>query len=475
MQTEIVFEHLWTEQGWLSPALVRISKQGHILATQPYTDSATKHEQIIRGYTVPGAINVHSHAFQRALAGRCELSTGQSLDNLWTWRQRMYAMAQMVSPEHYEAIAAFCYLEMVEHGFTRVADFHYVHHAPGGQRYSNPAEMGLRLAVAARQVGVGLSLLPTLYSYAGIGRQPVHEQLRFVHADVESYLNLLQTLLHTQHSHQATVGVALHSLRAVHPDQIQTVLSALPSLGSPQNLPIHIHVSETLQEVDECIAGLGARPIQWLLNNVSLNQHWTLLHATHVDAAEVRGMVQTGVLVGLCPMTEAMLGDGIFPLVEYHGMRGRWGIGTDSHYASSVVAELRMLECGQRLKHNRRNALVQELTLKPKQNLSSSDAALHHSGEQLWRAILQGYSAIGSEYTPGSLGAFADFVVLDAQASSLITHDCDTVLDAWLLSGVDNPVRDVMVGGRWIMQQRQHPQKAKIHLAYVQAMKTLLA
>lgn len=457
----IAFEHLWTPQGWLSPGHLCIDGHGRVVRIEPHLPSGATLESRVRGPAVPGMPNTHSHAFQRALAGRCETGSAGGEDNLWTWRERMYALAQAITPEQLEALAGFAYMEMLEHGFTGVAEFHYLHHAPDGAPYADAAEMSLRLAAAARHAGIGLTVLPTLYAHAGIGRPLLPEQARFGHTDVGRFLRLVESLQARSAQTGARVGMALHSLRAVAPAELHEAVDAAGRIGG--GVPIHIHVSETLREVDEVCQGLGARPVQWLLANAAVDTRWTLVHATHLSPEERAGLARSGALASLCPTTEATLGDGLFALPEYQGEGGSWAIGTDSHYASGVAAELRMLECGQRLRLGRRNVLA----------AASSDPRTLASGHQLFSAALHGARSLG---LPPVLapGAPADVVVLDPDSPSLAGHGLATVLDAWLLSGVADPVRDVLAAGQWVVREGRHRHRDGIVAAYVRAVQALL-
>lgn len=458
----IAFEHLWTAQGWLSPGFLCIDDAGRVVRIETSLPPGAELEESVRGPAVPGTPNTHSHAFQRALAGRCETGSPGNEDNLWTWRDRMYALAQAISPEQLEALAAFAYMEMLEHGFTRVAEFHYLHHAPGGAPYADPAEMSLRLAAAARNAGIGLTVLPTLYAHAGIGRPLLPEQARFGHTDVERFLRLVESLHARSAQTGARVGMALHSLRAVASAELRDAVAGADRIG--EGLPIHIHVSETPREVDEVCQGLGARPVQWLLANADIDHRWTLVHATHLTADERAALARSGALASLCPTTEAILGDGLFPLAEYQREGGAWAIGTDSHYASGVAAELRLLECGQRLRLGRRNVLAE----------TGGDPRTLGSGHQLFTAALRGARALG-EPSVLAPGAPADVVVLDPDSPSLAGHGLGTVLDAWLLSGIHDPVRDVLAAGQWVVRDGRHCHREGIVAAYVDAVHALMS
>lgn len=463
MSVAAVYEvqHLHQPNGWLSPGYLEIGTDGRILSvsgTKPKDKPVTR----LTGFGVPGLSNLHSHAFQRALAGRTEFVTAaQPEDNLWTWRKEMYRMVDRLTPEAYEAIAALVYLEMLQFGMTAVCEFHYVHHLPGGAAHANPAEMSDRLIAASAQTGLGLTLLPVLYAHGGIGKPVEATQRRFVHS-VDDYLKLIDTLRSRRATHEnLNIGLALHSLRAVTPDEAKAALAGMKAMDAGARL--HIHVSETTHEVVEVKAGLGARPVQWLLDNVGLDDNWCLVHATHLDASEIAGSAASGAVAGLCPLTEATMGDGFFPLVEYHGQNGAWGIGTDSHYSTSTAEELRILECGKRLELRRRNVIARPL-----------GGQQVHSGRVLFDTALAGGEQASAQGA-GALvpGRRADLVMLDGTCNVLLGHGPQTVLDAWILGGTQNPVRDVMVAGNWVIEDRIHPQQATIQNAYLDAMARL--
>ncbi len=303
------------------------------------------------GWCLPGIANLHSHAFQRAMAGLAERQTNPA-DSFWTWRETMYAMAARFDPELLHAVACQLYVEMLEAGYTSVCEFHYVHHAADGQPYAQADAMSQALLRAARDTGIRITLLPVLYMTGGFdGRALSPRQQRFGH-DVEAYLRLLETLRRDE-AGGVRIGCALHSLRAVPEAAMHEVLAALPD-----DSRIHVHISEQAAEVDECIALRGARPVQWLLDHAEVTTRWTLVHATHLDAAEVQGIARSGATVAICTTTEANLGDGLFPLRDYLDAGGRWGIGSDSNSSISPVEELRWLEYGQRLVTRRRNIAV---------------------------------------------------------------------------------------------------------------------
>lgn len=455
-------EHLYQRSGWLSPGYIEVGEDGVILslsATPPQGSAVEK----LKGFGVPGLSNLHSHAFQRALAGRTEFVTAaRAEDNLWTWRQEMYRLVDRLTPEAYEAIAALVYLEMLQFGMTGVCEFHYVHHLPGGVAHANPAEMSDRLIAAADATGIGLTLLPVLYAHGGIGKPVADTQKRFVHRPDE-FLKLIDRLRGRRKDRRNLhIGLALHSLRAVTPDEALAALTGMKAIDPDARL--HIHVSETTHEVREVEAGLGARPVQWLIDNVGLDGNWCLVHATHMDQSEISGLANSGATAGICPLTEATMGDGFFPLVEYHGDGGRWGIGTDSHYSTSTAEELRILECGKRLELRRRNVIARP-----------AEGREVHSGRVLFEtALAGGEQASGQGGGALEKGRRADLVMLDPDAHVLLGHGPNTVLDAWILGGTDNPVRDVMIAGRWVIRDRHHAREHDIRATYRTAMKRLM-
>ncbi|MEO6986942.1 MAG: formimidoylglutamate deiminase [Paralcaligenes sp.] len=457
-------EHLYQADGWLSPGFLEVGANGQIANIGQTAPDGNVQVCRLSGFCVPGMANLHSHAFQRALVGRTEFVTDyRTDDNLWTWRKAMYELAQRLTPRHYEAIAAQVYLEMLEFGITNVCEFHYVHHDIDGKRYANPSEMSERLIAAAEHAGIGMTLLPVLYAHSGVGKPPTDTQRRFTHSDVDEYLRLIESIREYRATQPALqVGMALHSLRAVAPGEIRAALEGITELDSKARL--HIHASETTQEVDEIKAGLGARPVQWLLDNVALDERWSIIHATHLDSDEIRGLAGSKAVAGLCPLTEATMGDGYFPLVQYHQMGGAWGIGTDSHYSTSIVEELRILECGQRLETRRRNVIA----------MPRGDSEVH-SGRTLFDTSLAGGEQSAGQNS-GALvaGRRADLVMLDSSTHNLLGHGPNTMLDSWILGGTQNPVRDVMVNGKWVIKDRHHSNGQAIRNAFVETIHSLM-
>lgn len=410
--------------------------------------SAIRTERTPAGWRLPGIANLHSHAFQRAMAGLAEVQT-DPVDSFWTWRETMYRMAGRFDPDSLRAVATQLYVEMLEAGYTTVCEFHYVHHAPDGAPYAPASAMADALIDAARATGIRLTLLPVLYMTGGFdGRALGERQRRFGH-DVDRYLRLFADL-HARQDDTLRVGCALHSLRAVPPDAMHAVLAALPG-----DARMHIHIAEQVPEVDECIALRGARPVAWLLDNAPVDARWTLVHATHLDDAEVTGIARSGATVALCPTTEANLGDGLFPLRDYLDAGGAWGIGSDSHISVSPVEELRWLEYGQRLVTQRRNV------------------AVAHDTPSVGATLFAGVQASAAAST--AFVAQEDAVVLDADAPLLAGATAHGLLDRWVFAGNRPLVREVHVAGRQVVADGRHA----LHLAaagdYADAIRRLLA
>jgi formimidoylglutamate deiminase len=445
--------HLHQPDGWLSPGFLEIDAAGRIAKVtgakpEDWDESGVER---LNGYVVPGMPNLHSHAHQRGLAGRAEGIAGATRSDFWSWRDQMYAFLNRLSPDDLEAIATQAYIEMLKAGYTSVGEFHYLHHDPAGQPYGNPAELSERIVAAAERTGIELTLLPVFYAHGGIGQPPDEGQRRFIHRDVESFLSPVERLMRLAEERPLLrVGVAPHSLRAVATDELTDLIAGADDLDSA--MPIHLHVAEQLKEVDECLAQLGARPVAWLLENVAVNSRWTLIHATHITAEERRGIAASGATAGLCPLTEANLGDGIFPLVGFQREGGRWGIGTDSNTAISVVDELRILDYGQRLTHHHRHPLVtggSSLTERPGRRLV--DLAVAGGAE----ALAQPVGAIRP-------GMRADLVELNPDAASLAGQTPETVLDGWLFASTRDVVRNVMVAGKWVICDGHHAEEEPV-------------
>ena len=411
------------------------------------TSPAPPIEAVAAGWRLPGIANLHSHAFQRAMAGLAERQTHPS-DSFWTWRETMYRMAARFDPDSLHAVAAQLYVEMLEAGYTTVCEFHYLHHAPDGSAYATPTAMSDALVAAAREAGIRLVLLPVLYMTGGFdGRELGERQRRFGH-DVESYLRLFQAL-HARQDDMFRVGCALHSLRAVPPAAMRTVLDALP-----RDTRIHIHIAEQVGEVQDCLAVRDLRPVEWLLRNAEIDARWTLVHATHLNDGEVQGIAGSGATVAICPTTEANLGDGLFRLRDYLDAGGAWGIGSDSHISVSPVEELRWLEYGQRLATRRRNI--------------AATPGSPGVGATLLRGVLD------SAAQATGFSDVDDVLVLDADAPALVAAQADDVAERWIFGGNRPLVREVRVGGRRVVADGQHPQRDAVAARYASALHGLL-
>lgn len=440
--------------GWATNVRIEVGADGYLTRIQANADAHGAER--LNGPLLPGMPNLHSHAFQRAMAGLAEVA-GNPNDSFWTWRDLMYRLVGKISPEQLGVIARQLYIEMLKAGYTSVAEFHYVHHDLSGQPYANPAELALRISEAARSTGIGLTLLPVLYSHSGFGGQaPNDGQRRFINS-TEHYLKLQQQLkpLLAQQPAQ-TLGLCFHSLRAVTPEQIHEVLQA-----GDTTCPVHIHIAEQQKEVDDCLSWSGKRPIQWLYDNVEVDQRWCLVHATHANAAEVQLMAQSQAVAGLCLTTEANLGDGIFPAVDFLAQGGRMGIGSDSHVSLSVVEELRWLEYGQRLRDQRRNRMYR--SDQPMVGRTLYDAAL-----------VGGAQAMGQAVAGLAVGQRADWLVLDGNDPYLATAQDDAILNRWLFAGGDRQVRDVLVNGQWVVRDGRHADEEASRRDFTRVLRELL-
>jgi formimidoylglutamate deiminase len=399
-------------------------------------------------WCVPGIPNLHSHAFQRAMAGLAERQTNPE-DSFWTWRETMYRFAARFDPDTLHAVAAQLYAEMLEAGYTTVCEFHYLHHAPDGRPDADPAAMSRALIAAARETGIRLTLLPVLYMTGGFDGRPLSERQRRFGHDIDAYLRLFDTL-HREQDDALRIGCAFHSLRAVPPDAMRDVVAALP-----REAPMHIHIAEQVGEVQDCVALRSARPVEWLLANAPVDARWTLVHATHLTDGETRGIARSGATVAICPTTEANLGDGLFPLRAYLEAGGAFGIGSDSQISVSPVEELRWLEYGQRLLTRHRNIAVGV------QSNSVGETLLHG-------ALASGTQATGQ-------GADRDWLVLDDAAPQFAGAQPADAVDRWIFSGNRNLVRDVHVAGQRVVIDGRHRDRDTISACYRVAMRTLLA
>jgi formimidoylglutamate deiminase len=405
---------------------------------------------------IPGIASLHSHAFQRGMAGLAE-TRGNAADTFWTWRETMYRFALEMTPEDTEAVATLLYVEMLERGYTRVGEFHYLHHDRDGAPYGNPAEMATRIARAAEATGIGLTLLPSFYAHGSLGGAAPHAgQRRFI-CSIDQFAKLMAAARTTVHALPGTnIGVAPHSLRAVTPEE----LAAIVPLA--EGGPVHIHAAEQTREVEECIVWSGRRPVEWLLEHAALDQRWCLIHATHMTAAETAALAGRGAVAGLCPVTEASLGDGIFPAREFLGAGGRFGVGTDSNVLVGVTDELRQLEYGQRLKHRERNVLPGRAGVS--------------TGRALYDAVLAGGGQALAQPTVGlQAGALADIVTLDTMHPSLAGRRGDAVLDGWIFAAGAGAVACVWAAGNKVVEDGRHRLRQKAREAFNASVRRLVS
>lgn len=451
---ELFFDNALLPEGWARNVRLSIAA-GRIASVESESRPAAGDERHRLG--LPGLCNLHSHAFQRGMAGLAEIRS-TTADNFWTWRELMYRFVARMTPDDIEAISAQAYVDMLESGFTRVGEFHYVHHDAAGAPYGDIAELAARIVAATRATGIALTLLPVFYAHAGFGgRAPEPLQRRFI-CDVDGFARLMeQSRRLLADDPIAVIGIAPHSLRAVTPDELAAIL---PLAGSG---PVHIHASEQTAEVADCLAWSGARPVQWLLDHAPVDSRWCLIHATHTTAAELRGMAGAGAVAGLCPMTEANLGDGIFDAGTYLAHGGRFGVGTDSNILIGPADELRQLEYAQRLSRRARNVVATEQSV-------STGRALYD------RALAGGARALGLEQTGLVAGAMADVISLDAGHLALAGRSGDAVLDSWIFAGGRAALVDcVWTGGRKVVTNGRHHDRDAIASRFRRRLERFLA
>lgn len=444
--------------GWSKDVLLTWNDAGQLtrvqVDTQPHAGTPTA-----SGPIIPGMPNLHSHAFQRAFAGLTEFR-GSGEDSFWSWRSLMYRFAAQLSPAQVEAIATWLYVEMLEAGYTSVCEFHYLHHDRDGRPYADDAELALALLRAADRAGIGLTLLPVLYQASGFGGQPPNAgQGRFVRS-TESMLRLLERLRPACESQRARLGLAPHSLRAVAPEALRDVLVGLDAIDA--TAPIHIHIAEQTAEVEACLAWSGQRPVAWLLDHAPVDARWCLVHATHMDADEYRRAAASAVVAGLCPTTEANLGDGLFDFGAWRANGGRWGVGSDSHACVNVAEELLMLEYGQRLATRQRNI--------------GADAAQPSVATALTLAAVQGGAQASGRAVAGlAVGQQADFVMLDADHPALAGLGGGDMLSSHVFaSHRSNAIAAAWVAGRPRVAGGRHPLHHDAAAAFVAARSQLL-
>jgi formimidoylglutamate deiminase len=444
-ERKLCFSSALLPSGWHDDVVVHLDGAGSIVSVE--TPKRPQDGARLNGIAVPGVANVHSHAHQRAMVGLAERS-GPGADSFWTWREAMYGFALAMQPEDLEAVAAQLYVEALKSGFTAVGEFQYLHHQPDGSPYDEPAEMSLRCLAGAERAGIAVTMLPTLYAYGGFGGQPPAEaQRRFINK-ADSFLGIVENLASAMgKSHMRRLGMSPHSLRAVTKVLLDEVIAGLDRLD--RQAPIHIHVAEQVKEVEDCMSWCGRRPVEHLLESFDVSPRWCAIHATHMSDDETASLARSGAVAGLCPTTEANLGDGTFPAAAFLDAAGAIAIGSDSQVTVSPAEDLRQLEYSQRLAHRARNVLA---------------GAPHRStGRRLLEAVTHGGAqALGQPMGAIGPGMRCDIVVLDPDHPALIGRSGDEAVDSWIFSGGAACVKDVIVGGEIVIRERQHSRQDEI-------------
>ena len=442
--TSLWFQSALLPTGWAKSVRITFEggRIGAVLTNQP-----ARPQDLCGGVAIPGLANVHSHGFQRGMAGLSEVR-GPAADTFWTWRQIMYRFLDRLTPDDVQVITALAYAEMLETGFTHVGEFHYLHHDPSGAAYATLEEMAGRITAAAIQTGIGLTLLPVFYAHGNFGGAPATSGQRRFLCSLDQFSDLFEACRRLiEPIDGAILGLAPHSLRAVTPEQLLH-LTAMAPQG-----PIHIHVAEQEQEVADCLAWSGSRPVDWLLDHHPVDGRWCLIHATHMTPPEVDRLAKTQAVAGLCPITEANLGDGVFSALRYFDQDGALAVGTDSNILIDAAAEIRGLEYSQRLRHRGRNLLT-----------SDANGSV---GRALFNTVLAGGDrAMGRRAGGLCVGAAADIISLDDQHPSLYGRSGDAVLDGWIFAARDNPIDRVWRAGRLVVDQGRHICRSEIVARY---------
>ncbi|MGE0768402.1 MAG: formimidoylglutamate deiminase [Hyphomicrobiaceae bacterium] len=451
MTTALFADLAFTSTGWQRD--VRLELTSGVISSVTASAPARPGDERV-GCLIPGLPNLHSHAFQRGMAGLAEWR-GPGSDDFWSWREVMYKFAHTMSPDQMEIIATQAYVEMLESGFTRVGEFHYLHHDSDGRAYADIGEMASRICAAAAVTGIGLTLLPVFYAHGNFGAVPATPgQRRFI-TSLDCFVRLLDRCeAYARGLEAALVGVAPHSLRAVTPEELVDLAGLRP------NAPIHMHISEQTKEVDDCLAWCGRRPVAWLLDTTPVDGRWCLVHATHMDGDETKRLAASGAVAGLCPVTEANLGDGIFNSEDFQAADGRYGVGTDSNILISAADELRQLEYAQRLRERRRNVLA------------TSGAS---SGTTVFSRALQGGSqALGVAGLGIAAGGRADLVGLDLADAAFAGSTPPRLVDAWIFAA-RRPISAVWVGGKRVVTDGRHHRRSETLTQYRRVVAELLS
>jgi formiminoglutamate deiminase len=454
--THFKLKGLLQNSGWISPAYISVDAHGKIIAIS--SSSAEKSDYELNCYALPGFQNAHSHAFQYAMAGLAEKhSTSHTPDDFWSWRDSMYKLALSIDPDQLQSIATMLYAEMMRHGYTHVAEFHYVHHDKNGEPYDQLSEMGARLVSAAKNVGIGITLVPIFYQKGGFGKDPVEGQKRFISADIDSYNKLLEASQKSCSEYvHANVALGIHSMRGVEPEIIKEI-----ACNGPKNLPFHIHISEQLKEVSDAISYLGKRPVEWMLENCHMDSRFHLVHATHLNEFEIKGIANSGAHVVLCPSTEGNLGDGIFPLIEFQKAGGNWSIGTDSHVGLNPLEELRILDYGQRLTSHKRNTFY---------SASEGDSG-RFAIDMITKSGRKAMHNFASDYF--TIGDYFNAALIDADAPLIASSGMENLTSTILYSTDVSMQCGVISQGKLFSENNNIDQIQKIKTDFVSTLKSL--
>jgi formimidoylglutamate deiminase len=446
------FKKLLQNDGWLENVAVETNKNGLISSIKENSKRDTK------SYALPGFQNAHSHSFQYAMAGLAEahLPAGEQSD-FWSWREAMYRLARSVDPDQFEAIATMVYAEMLRHGYTNVAEFHYLHHDKNGNDYNDPAEMGSRLISAAKRTGIGITLIPIFYQKGGFDTPPQEDQKRFISKTIADYQKLYEASEKACREYEhAGIGIGIHSMRGVEPEIISEVAE-----NFPKDVPFHIHIAEQLKEVADCLEIFGKRPVQWMLDNVELSERFHFVHATHLDDHEIKGLAEKSVNVVLCPTTEGNLGDGIFPLHKFQKHGGNWSIGTDSHVSLSPFEELRLLDYGQRLITHRRNIFTDN------QTGNSGLYAIRQTtrtGRKAMNNFEKDFFAVGQPLNA---------CIISAEHPLIQTASDDNLLNTIIYSSDETMQKGTVSNGKWKAENGKFTEREKVYEDFVRTIREL--
>jgi formimidoylglutamate deiminase len=437
---------------WLSPAYVGVDEKGAIQYLSNKAPATAVSIEFVEGIAIPGFQNAHSHAFQYAMAGRAEKHAPGSKDDFWSWREAMYACALSMDPDQMQAVATMLYAELLRKGYTHVAEFHYLHHDKDGKPYGNLAEMGLRLLEAAKKAGIKITLIPVFYQKGGFGKDPQTRQRRFISQRVENYFRLLDDSAEAVRQYEnAWLGFSVHSLRAVEGKDILRTFNE-----GPKKIPFHLHAAEQLKEIEDCVAHLKQRPVEWILNNLPVDERFHMVHCTHMNDEEVLRLAKSGANAVLCPGTEGNLGDGIFRLTDYAFHYGNWSIGTDSHISINPIEDLRWLDYAQRFTTHKRNTFDDGATI------------------LVGKTFASGKKAMG--LVPGKFfetGMALDAVIFNSRSPLLDHGNHDHLLSSIVYNADSSDISGTLVNGKWAVKAQQHPAGKTIRESFTAALKTI--